>query len=169
MTSWLNKSQFTRSVLLAFVLSFTINPALADERYVYEGGFAGMPIDDGNSNFEILDDLLTFTTHNLHHLTSEKNPNQVPTDAAVLVDTMLQVRASCSQRAANIHLKPAQKRQMEVIIQALAPLNLSYHPNERQSLVDLFVKPEYASQIENFKSFMVKSKAFGESQDRYNQ
>lgn len=147
-------------MLRVVVLGFVIHPVFADEKYVFYSGFAGNPVDDGTQNFEILNDLLTSATFNLHQLESENNPKHVPVDAAVLVDTMLQIRAFCSQRDNNIHLKPEQKRQVDVINQALAPLNLSYHAKERQGLVDLFIKPEYASRIESLRNFMVKSHAF---------
>jgi hypothetical protein len=124
---------------LSFILLLVLSLALAhsDEKYVYDGVFNGTPKDDGNNNFEIALILFHNVKFHIKNLNLQTTDSKLQTNAALLLDSMLQIRAFCDQRSDKLALTPSQKEQTRIISETLSPLKLSYHQNERQELVDL--------------------------------
>jgi len=123
--------------------------------FVYNGVFNGTPKDDGSNNFEISLALFGYFKDNVDFLNLEKDHDV--TAAAVLLDTILQIRAFCYQRRDKLQLSKIQVVQEQAIANVLADTKLSYQKNERQALVD---------RCEKDPALVEKMKAFAKTWDQ---
>jgi hypothetical protein len=127
----------TFSLTLLFAMALSLSLAYSEDKYVYVGLFNGTPKDDGTNNVEIKKMLFENLKIQIELLKSEAIKSNLKTDTALVLKSMLELHAFCHQRSDHIHLTRSQTEQVQIISQTLKSLNLSYHQNEQQSLMDL--------------------------------